>query len=194
MHAKPAGQRRLALLGSVISLLLAFSLPAQPPATDYAALRGQMRVLEKVVDEILGQTFSSPFGLLEKTKGAYLEGFGVVFTLQVNLYSLRITNPMAVRPLTPEELEKVQQIKRERIATIKRVLPRLLADHTGSLRALKEEDSVAVVVHLFDVNPPAGKPLPAQLVLQVKKLDLDRYWARQLSFEELVARIKLAEF
>lgn len=159
-------------------------------APSYAALKSEMKVFRAVIDETMAQTFAPPFGLLEKTKGTYLPGFGLVFSLEVNLYPVRVPNPFEARPLSAAELEKATRTKQKRIEVIKQSVPRLLADHASSLRGLGSDESVAVVVHLFDMQTE-GDTLPTQLVIQVKKFDLDQYGEKTLSYEQLVEKMKL---
>lgn len=180
-------------LGSVVAFFLAFPVHSQPPAPNYEVLRGQMQIVEKVLDEAMLQTVPPPFGLLEKTKGTYLAGYGVVFTLQVSLYPFARANPFAIRPQTPEEIEKARKLKRKRIDAIKAALPRLLADHAGGLREVPAENSVAVVVHFFNI-PAEGENVPDQLVVQVKKSDLLSYQEGKLTHEELARRARTVEF
>ena len=95
-------------------------------------------------------------------------------------------------PLTKAEIEKAQKVKRERIATVKESIPRLLADHAICLRDLNSDESVAVVVHLFEVEP-GDTGLPDQLVIETRKADLNQYWERKIPYQELVAKIKILE-
>ena len=95
-------------------------------------------------------------------------------------------------PLSKAELEKAQKVKLERIAIIKQSVPRLLADHAMSLRDLASDDYVAVVVHLFDMEPGDDR-FPGQLVIEARKSDLDRLWDKKISYQELVAKIKILE-
>ena len=179
------------VVGFACWLLLLWNGRAQSPS-NLGALKGEMKVFEAVIDGTMGQTFVAPFGLLEKTQGTYLPGFGLVFNLEVNLYPLRSPNPFNMTPLSKAELEKAAKVKRERIATVKESVPRLLADHAMSLRNLDADDSVAVVVHLFEVQPGDTK-LPDQLVIETRKSDLDRYWDKKISYQELVAMVKVLE-
>lgn len=180
--------------GSVIVLIASAVLPAhsQSNASNLNALKGQMRVFEAVVDETMSQTFAFPFGLLEKTQGTYLPGFGMAFSLEVNLYPMRNPNPFDTRPLTEAELDKAQKVKKQRIATVRDVVPRLLADHAVSLRDLGPDDHVAVVVHLFEVNVE-DTSMPGQLVIEAKKSDLDDFWDKKISYPQLVSKIKILE-
>jgi hypothetical protein len=95
-------------------------------------------------------------------------------------------------PLSKAEIDKAQKMERERIATVKTSVPRLLADHAVSLHNLTAEDSVAVVVHLFEMEA-GGAKFPDQLVIETKKTDLDRFWDKKISYEELVAKMKILE-
>ena len=164
----------------------------QPEGLQAGALKAQMKVLEAVINETLGQTFAPPFGVLEKAKGSYLPDFGVVFSVEVNLYPMRVPNPFDMRPSSKEELEKARKAKLERIGIIKQAVPRLLADHASTLRELSANDSIAVVVHLFD-TPTEGENLPSQIVIEVKKRDLEQYWDKNLSFEGFRGKVSTLE-
>lgn len=192
MRCRPGIGLWVALLGIMMMLLPGSLGGGQSTAPRYTALKGEMKVMQAVIDETMAQQFAPPFGLLEKTKGAYVPDFGLVFGLEVNLYPLRSPNPFDTRPLTKEELEKARRISRERIETIKKSVPRLLADHASSLRDLNQDQSMAVVVHLFHLEVD-GEPLPTQMVVEVRKADLDQYWEKKLSYEQLLEKMKILE-
>ena len=192
MHFKIGRSGKLIMVGLACWLLPLWSVRAQSPPSDLSALKSEMKVFQAVIDGTMAQTFAPPFGLLEKTQGTYLPGFGLAFSLEVNLYPLRPSGPFDQRPLGKAELEKAQKTKLERIATIRGSVPRLLADHAISLRDLSSDESVAVVVHLFEVQPGDIK-LPEQLVIATRKSDLDQFWDKKISYQELVAKMKILE-
>ena len=192
MRFMPGRSGRAVLIGLACWFLPLRPVRAQSPTHNFNALKGEMKVLEAVIDGTMAQTFAPPFGLLEKTQGTYLPGFGLAFSLEVNLYPLRAPNPFNMAPLSKAEIEKAQKVMRERIATVRESIPRLLADHAMSLRELNSDDSVAVVVHLFEVEPGDNK-FPDQLVIETRKVELDKYWERKISYQELVARMKILE-
>jgi hypothetical protein len=192
MYFKLGRSGRAVLTGLACSFLPLCYVRAQSRPSNIIALKGQIKVFEAVIDGTMAQTFAPPFGLLEKTQGTYLPGFGLAFTLEVNLYPLRTPNPFNMAPLSKTELEKAEKVKRERIATVRESVPRLLADHAMSLRDLGSADSVAVVVHLFEVEPGDTK-LPDQLVIETRKSDLDQFWDKKISYQELVAKMKVLE-
>ena len=193
MHFKLGRSGRAVMVGLACWLLPLWSVRAQSPPSNLSALKGEMKVFEAVIDGTMAQTFAPPFGLLEKTQGTYLPGFGLAFSLEVNLYPLRAPNPFNLTPLSKAELDTAQKAKLERITTIKESVPRLLADHAMSLRDLSSDDSVAVVVHLFEMQPGQIK-FPDQLVIETKKSDLDHFWDKKISYQELTAKMTILEF
>jgi hypothetical protein len=193
MHFKLERSGRVVMVGLACWLLPLWCARAQSPPSNLSALKAEMKVFEAVIDGTMAQTFALPFGLLEKTKGTYLPGFGLVFSLEVNLYPLRAPNPFNMTPLSKAELDKAQKTKLERMAAIKLSVPRLLADHAMSLRDLGSDDSVAVVVHLFEVQSGDTK-FPDQLVIKARKSDLDQFWDKKISYLELTAKMTNLEF
>jgi hypothetical protein len=192
MHLKIGRSSRAVLVAVASGFLLMRFVVAQSLPSNLTALKGEMKVFEAVIDGTMAQTFAPPFGLLEKTKGTYLPGFGLAFSLEVNLYPLRPPTPFDAHPMSKAELERARKIEVERITTIKDSVPRLLADHAISLRSLSSHDSIAVVVHLFEMQAGDTK-LPEQLVIETRKSDLDRFWDKKISYEELVDKMKIWE-
>ena len=192
MHFKLGRSGRAVMVGLACWLLPLWTVRAQSPPSNLSALKGEMKVFEAVIDGTMAQTFAPPFGLLEKTKGTYLPGFGLAFSLEVNLYPLRAPSPFDMSPLSKAELDKAQKAKLERMATIKESVPRLLADHAISLRDLGSDDSVAVVVHIFEVQSGDTK-FPDQLVIETRKSDLNQFWEKKFSYQELTAKMTTLE-
>jgi hypothetical protein len=60
------------------------------------------------------------------------------------------------------------------------------------LRDLSSDDSIAVVVYLFEMEPGDTK-FPDQLVIETRKSDLNQFWDKKISYEELVAKTKILE-
>lgn len=176
-----------------VLLALVAGLEAQAAPLRRTALKGEMKVIEAVIDQTMSQTFAPPFGLLQRTKGAYLPDFGLVFSLEINLYPVRVPNLFDLRPVSKAEINEAHKVKLQRIAVIRESVPRLLADHAGSLRHLSPDETVAVVTHLFEIRAE-DDALPTQLIIEVKKSDLDEYADKKLSYQQLLGKMKMSEF
>src|SRR5207237_7315858 len=68
--------------------------------------RGALAAMEKSFDARLQQMVTEPFDLLGNTRGLYLEGYGAVFTAEVNLIISPMLSPFRP-PFSNEEIAKV---------------------------------------------------------------------------------------
>jgi hypothetical protein len=184
--------------GWVVILALSAALGLAPhirgqSGKDFSKIKGEMKVLSAVIDESVAQTFRPPFGILEKTKGTYLPGFGAVFALEVNLYPTPMPTLFNLKPLTPEGVEKIRKVKLERIETMKQVIPRLLVNHAHELGDLDSGESIVVIIHLFQIQSDSDG-LPSQIITEVKKQDLDQSWDKKLTYEQYLKQVRIIAY
>jgi hypothetical protein len=142
---------------------------------NYGAIKQQIGIFESVLNTAMRQRYDQRFLMLQPPKGSYLEGYGVVFTAEVNLSTLRYLTPFTPGPYTDKELKDARAEKIARTKDIETLVKDLLRGNGAGLSFLKPEENVAVVVHLF--NTIEHKDLPTQLIVQGKKQALDRVTA-----------------
>ena len=142
------------------------ALAAAAPDADHAALRNQVQQFQETLNRDL-QT--DPFSLLQDAKGIYLPHYGVVFHMELNLAPLRPISAFNVRPYTEEELQQARQTKLQRIVQLKNHLSDLLLQHAGDLSAVPPDQSVAVVVHLFNLPSERTEGLPIQILIEAPR-------------------------
>lgn len=121
--------------------------------------------MEKRLDDRIAKLWAdNPISVVGLTRGIYLEGFGAVFTAEVNttVSPLGLMNPI----LTPEEKVKFHQKKLERIPQLKKALVLALADTASSLDPVpaNEQLVIAVTMPRYQWEDPTG--LPAQITVQ----------------------------
>src|SRR5687768_12726687 len=103
----------------VILIFLVPALGAQSPKgpqfgaeskVDYNLARREIQAVESVIDTLLNSSFSNPLALVQKTKGVYLQGYGITFNFLVNIRRAVIATPFGVvqrgREITPDEKKK----------------------------------------------------------------------------------------
>jgi hypothetical protein len=140
----------------------------------YAASPGQGHAtvisivsMQKSIDGKLAHIWQDePFFVLGTTHGVYLDGYGAVFTAEVNL----VTAPIS--PLMPvpsrEMIDHHHQKKLERIPQLKAAMRELLVQTAASMDTLADTDRVVLAVSLTSYSwEPAG--LPCQIVMQGQK-------------------------
>jgi len=110
-------------------LLLAFWIFALPLATikaqasgeiNLAATRSEIEQFGAVINNVVNASFnSSPFALVQKPKGAYLQGYGVAFQFVVNIHRAVLNTPFGQ---TRQSDEISPELKKRRIDELKEKL------------------------------------------------------------------------
>src|SRR5438309_813545 len=106
----------------VVMALVALALPlgaADQEKTDIGKMREQIRMMESVLNTSLTQSFPGPFAYLDGARGAYLPGYGVVFTFELNLSAQRgmpsgpfgVSAPLSAKQRAEEEKQRREQAK-----------------------------------------------------------------------------------
>jgi hypothetical protein len=176
---------------AIASLLLA---AAPQPVVEKTSLRPTLKAVERAIDDRITQmTARQPFVLLGTTRGAYLPGYGAIFSLEVNLVPVAGVSPF--RPAyTAQEIQNINRQKREKLGALRAGLRPLLVDQAASLSHLPAGEKVALIVTLFNHHWEDTTGLPSQIVLQAARQDLLNLAARRASAQELEKAIDLKEF
>jgi hypothetical protein len=152
------------------TLLLAVSLAALGTAAGAIAeapgvSRSAIRSVEQTLDERLSRIWQdTPMSLVSRTRGVYLDGYGVVFTADMNPVSDGVN--MFAPHLQDKDKVLIKQKKIARIPELKKALKEALVDSAVTLDAvpLDEQVVLAVVIRRFDWEDGSG--YPAELLVQ----------------------------
>jgi hypothetical protein len=159
---------------------------------DYAAVHQGILSFEAVINNTINSTFSSsPFAIVQKPKGVYLEGYGLLFAFLINIHTAVINTPFGAVPrgdtTTPE-------LKQKRIEELKEKLIRMLQDNSDIFRQLPKEDWVTIVAYVEDRNIPDEPNANKTVVLSSLKRDLDELGHRSDRLKEFRLRMKIVEY
>ncbi|MFN3322777.1 MAG: hypothetical protein ACK5AZ_04715 [Bryobacteraceae bacterium] len=133
--------------------------------------RASVMAMEKSFDARLERMTSDPYLLLGMSRGVYLDGFGVVFTAEVNLAIAPGAGPF--RPaFTKEDIARLRQQKLERLPILRETMRKMLLDAAASLDGVPVTELVVVGVNIFrySFEDPAG--IPDQIVMQAPRQNL----------------------
>jgi len=188
----------------VVALLL-FGIAGLPPALhsfersqasgakkiDYASAQQGILRFETVVNEVISNSFSSsPFAVVQKTKGAYLAGYGYSFAFLVNIHRAVVNTPFGQRKrsaATPE-------LKKQKIEELKEKLIRVLQENGEIFRQLQKDDYVTITAFIEDSNFPDEPSANKTIVLTALKRDIDDFGHQPERFQEFKQRIKIVEY
>jgi hypothetical protein len=152
------------MLKSIICLLmLSSSLLAQTKPAD-ETIKKDVQTLQNATNDTVGGIVSG-LGMLQAARGTFLEGYGIVVTMEVALEPPR--NPFTAMKTSDDVRTTVKQ---KRNATVER-LTSLLKEKVPTLESIGPTESATIIVYLLNANPGDLPDMPAQLVLTVKKQD-----------------------
>ncbi len=169
----------------------AMAWAAEPPRVARATLIQIENHLDRRIETALPD---NPFMLLSSTQGVYLEGYGAVFTAELNL--ITVPAPTPFRPaFTRDDIEKIRLKKLERLTVLKRLLRDALVEAAASLEGVPPAEQVAIAVSLFYFRTwenTAG--LPSQILMHAPRSVLLDFRARRISEEALEGALRIQEF
>jgi hypothetical protein len=168
--------KRLAVTG--LSFLLAITAAASASAAEAGeaprVTRNAMATVEKNLDNRFTRLWDdNPFVVLGNTRGIYLEGYGAVFTAEINL----VAGPAAgILPLaiTNADRARHKDKKLSRLPEFKRALAKALAETAASpqMAAVPPDEQIVLVAFLSHYPWEDLSGMPAQITMQGAKKKL----------------------
>jgi hypothetical protein len=136
--------------------------------------RNTLAATERKLDNSFTKLWSdNPFVVLGPTRGVYLEGYGAVFTAEVNLVAGPVLGIMTP-PMTKQDIAQHKQKKIARIPELRKALAKALADVAASpeMATVPPEEQIVLVAFLSHFPWEDLDGLPAQIMMQGSKKQL----------------------
>ena len=181
------------MLRPSLALLLvgALMLSAGPPAAE-SDLGKQLKRVERSIDDRFEQAIDEalPMALAGVTRGFYLEGFGVVFSLEVNVVPTPSISPF-FRGYNEEQKRALNRRKKERLKLLEARAREILVREAAKVESLPADERLALAISLFYYNWEYISGLPFQLVVQAPKSVLLDHGAGRLTDAELDRQVEV---
>jgi len=159
---------------------------------DYNRVRREIQTLEAVINGVINSMFSNtPFALTQKTKGAYLKGYGFIFNFLVDIHRAVINTPFGTARVYPEIM---LEEKKKRMEEVKEKLARVIFDSGDGLRQLPRDESVTIVAFFQDRSFPDEESISRTIVMRAFKKDIDELARKENRFKDLKQRIEVIEY
>jgi hypothetical protein len=129
----------------------------------------EIRAVEKSFDTgLVKMSLEAPMELLGATRGVYLDGYGAVFMVELNLLPAQGISPF--RPtLSKEDVARVRAAKVKRLEQLRGLMKDMMVASAGSLDRLPPEENLVLGVALFYNGWEDATGLPHQVTMQAKK-------------------------
>jgi hypothetical protein len=136
--------------------------------------RVSVAAMENSIDDKVSLIqIDDPYQMVGGTRGMYINGYGVVFSSELDLVANNLVSPF--RPqVTKEDLTRLKHKKQQRIVVLKQNMRKMLMATAASLDGVPVNEQVVlgVTLHYFPWEDSAG--MPRQIVmLAPRKLLLD---------------------
>ena len=156
--------------GLAILLALFFAGQEAPPAAHPRVTRAALASVEKGFDGRFTRSYDS-FDLLGTTRGIYLEGYGAIFSTELNLIVSPNLNPFH-QSFTKIEIARIHDRKVQRLPLLKQQMREMLIASAASLENLPPSEQVVLAITLFHYSWEDYSGLPSQVVMQAERQKL----------------------
>src|SRR5579884_589507 len=158
-------------LRSVSFLVILMAAAATAAITAPRVSRTLLRSMETSLDDRIGKLWpDNPLAVVGHARAVYLEGYGAVFTTELNLASEGIS--LMHTTLTPQDKALVQKKKIERVPQLRKVMSEALVDTAASLDPLPANEQVVIEVILDRYGWEENVPYPAEMIFQGSRQSL----------------------
>jgi hypothetical protein len=155
-----------------LAIFLALFFAGQGSPAHSGMTRTALATVEKDFDGRLTRVNTpDSFDLLGPTRGVYLEGYGVVFSAEVNLVVTPNLSPFH-QQFTKAEIERWHERKLQRLPLLKQNMRAMLVASAASLENLPPSEQVVVAVTLFRYAWEDSSGVPSQIVMQAERQKL----------------------
>lgn len=153
------------LLAALAFLAASYTLIHAASTSTPRVSRVSVRAMEDSIDDKVARLqIDDPFQMVGGTRGMYINGYGVVFTSEMDLVANNLVSPF--RPqVTKEDLTKLKHKKQQRIVMLRQIMRKMLMSTAASLDGVPVNEQVVlgVTLHYYPWEDSAG--LPRQIVM-----------------------------
>lgn len=154
-------------------------------------LKRDTQVFEGIVHQVLKQNYSDPFAITSEPRGAYLQGYGMFFSFQINVHRKTIRTPFGE---VQDPRKTSQRNTRDHLHLIKKTLIETLTDYGDTIKQLGGHDRISIAAHVEDRNELDPMKSTRTLVLTVAKDDVDLAAMKKISSENFRDRVNVVEY
>ena len=181
--------RRRSVLSTFFLFFVAGTTTFAAGNLDLTLLKRNTRIFEGIVNEVVKQNFPNPFALTGAAEASYLQEYGVVVSLHLNINRATIRTPFGLMPTQQEERSKEEQLR-----ILKDSLVRCLADYGDTFKQLSGGDFIAITAHVEDRNELDPTRNTTIVIISASKENVDSLTMGRISSEQFQERVRITEY
>ena len=157
-------------------------------ASESAVSLASLRAVEVSMNDKFRSNINDPYDLLGTARGTYLEGYGAVFSVELNLV---LVSPLNLSPfkqsITEKEIATMHDRKAQKAEVLKDSLRSLMLSAGKSLPGLPNNERIVMEAFLFSYKWENARGLPHRIMLTAEKQKLIDAVNRHATGPELAA-------
>jgi|SRR5579863_481768 len=172
---------------------------AAAAALCFAAVEPRVsRATLTAVEGTINQTFSprgpDSYDVLGAARGTYLEGYGTLFTIELDLVNAGPLDMSPFRPvMSPAELAGIRERKLKKVPVLEETMRNILVNASATMEELAPNERIAMEAILFNFRWEDSKGLPRRVFMSAEKQKLLDAKAAHPGPAELAAVIEVQE-
>lgn len=131
--------------------------------------RHTLAAIESTLNEKFRPIGQDPWELLSTARGSYLEGYGAVFTVELQLVSVPPLMPMIRMNVQPAEVESIHERKLKKLPILREYARNALASTVPALEGLPANERIALDTILWRFTWENGQGLPQHILMSAEK-------------------------
>jgi hypothetical protein len=163
-------------------------------STEPRVSRAGIVAVERSINETFGSWPGDPYVVLGNARGTYLENYGALFTVELDLIN---TGPITPTPfkqtVTPQEIAATRERKLKKLAALRESMRSLIVNAGGTLEGLPPNERVSMEAVLLYNSWEDSKGMPRRLFMSAEKQKLRAARAAHAGQPELAAIIEEQE-
>lgn len=163
-------------------------------ATESRVSRAAILSVERTINENFALRTADPYDVLGTARGTYLEGYGALFTTEIDLINAGPLNLSPFKPtISKAEIATTRERKLKNLAVLRDSMRTLMMNASGTLEGLPASEHVAMETILFYYSWEETRGMPRRIFMSAEKQKLLDAKAAHAGQTELAAIIEEQE-
>jgi hypothetical protein len=145
-----------------------------------------LREVEASINDKFRSGLTDPYDVLGTARGTYLEGYGAMFSVEMNLVLVSPLNLSPFKPAIAEaEIVAMHERKAKKVEALKAEMRGLMVGASKTLTGLPPNERIVLEAFLFNYKWENSRDLPKRIVLTASKQQLLEAAAKKVSGADL---------
>jgi hypothetical protein len=163
-------------------------------STEPRVSRASIVAVEKSINESFANKSGDPYDFFGNARGTYLEGYGALFTVELDLINTSSITPNPFKQtVTQQEIATTRESKLKKLTILRENMRGLLVSAGGTLEGLPPNERVSMEAVLLYKPWEDSRGMPRRLFMSAEKQKLRDAAAAHAGQPELAAIIEEQE-